>query len=95
MCLIPCYSHACQVNVYLQNSLHLDYGSPSARTVDLTGDGKTVVVVLASGALQVFSWQGQVRPGIAFATSGGDGDICLSRCLRLWGIHGNQLTCIQ
>ncbi|GAB4817477.1 hypothetical protein N2152v2_004523 [Parachlorella kessleri] len=50
-----------KVNIYLQNSLHLDYGSPSARTVDLAGDGKSVVVVLASGALQVFSWQGQLR----------------------------------
>lgn len=48
-----------QVSVYLQNSLHLDYRA-AARVVDLTGDSRSVVAVLSSGALQVFSWQGEV-----------------------------------
>ncbi len=62
-------SLACsQVSIYLQNSLHLDYGAPSVRVVDLTGDAKAVLVVLASGALQVFTWQGQVRLCICKST---------------------------
>jgi hypothetical protein len=48
-----------RVNIYLSQSLHLDYGA--VRIADVGGDARSLLVALSNGTMQVFSWQGKVR----------------------------------